>query len=152
MARTVDEARREIDQTRERLTATLDRLGEHIELKKDELRERADVLKPVRQRVRMDPLPMLGLAFGVGVLAGVLRRGRGRAEAEEEPDTVYEEVRERRDPEAWDHSHASHHSLLRELRSALIRQASNALIAAIAGVVSARMSDGEHETHEPSAD
>src|SRR5690606_29113680 len=75
---TIEEARREIESTRGRISETLDAIELRLQEKREDLRDRLDVLRPVRQRIRSSVWPSLGIAFGTGVALGMLRRGGGR--------------------------------------------------------------------------
>ena len=66
--RTVEEARRAVEQSRERMSHTLNALESQLTTKKEELEAKVDVLRPVKKRVRKRPLIALAVAFGVGVL------------------------------------------------------------------------------------
>jgi ElaB/YqjD/DUF883 family membrane-anchored ribosome-binding protein len=66
--RTVEEARRAVEQSRGRMSDTLHALEYQLATKKDELEAKVDVLRPVKKRVRKRPLIALAVAFGVGVL------------------------------------------------------------------------------------
>jgi ElaB/YqjD/DUF883 family membrane-anchored ribosome-binding protein len=79
--RTVDEARTAVERSRERISSTLDRLEDRIVDKKHEIQDRADVLRPVRERVMERPLTAVAIAAGVGVLLGSLG---GRHDEEED--------------------------------------------------------------------
>ncbi|MGH7481077.1 MAG: YhjD/YihY/BrkB family envelope integrity protein [Longimicrobiales bacterium] len=154
--RSPEDIRRDIAATRERLSANFDRLNLQIEQKSAELREKADVLRTVRERVRRAPLPTVGIAFGLGAVAGLLG-GRGRAdEDEDEPALIYVEddepvaVRRRpvdRDLDSDDVavSAPGRQSFLRELGHVLASQLASALIAAVAGVITAKLSQDEME-------
>ncbi len=140
-----EEARRRIHETRDRMASTVDRIGEQIETKTEKLRRKADVITPVRERVRDRPLPMVGVAFAAGLVVGLLRGGGGSSEeAEPEREIVYVDPR----PDYVESSSTGHHSFLHELRTVLLHQIGNALMAAIAGVVSARMSRHDEEREE----
>jgi ElaB/YqjD/DUF883 family membrane-anchored ribosome-binding protein len=66
------EARLAVLASRQRVSATLDRLELRLEEKKDELRRRVDVTRPMRRYVKRKPFKGVGLAVGAGVLLGVL--------------------------------------------------------------------------------
>jgi ElaB/YqjD/DUF883 family membrane-anchored ribosome-binding protein len=72
--RTVEEARRAVEQSRERMSDTLNALEYQLATKKDELEAKVDVLRPVKKRVRKRPLVALAVAFGVGVLLSRRKR------------------------------------------------------------------------------
>ncbi len=71
----VAEARRAIESTRGRISETLDAIEDRIQEKRHDLRNRLDVLQPVRHRIRSSVWPSLGIAFGGGLLLGLLRGG-----------------------------------------------------------------------------
>jgi ElaB/YqjD/DUF883 family membrane-anchored ribosome-binding protein len=74
----MDDARDQVERSRERISETLEAIEVRLVNKKEELRDKVDVLRPVRERVRMRPWIAVAAAVGVGaVLGGVLRRGRG---------------------------------------------------------------------------
>jgi ElaB/YqjD/DUF883 family membrane-anchored ribosome-binding protein len=70
--RTVDEARDAVEQSRQRISSTLDQLEGRIVEKKHELQDRADVLRPVRERIAERPFTTIAVAVGVGALLGSL--------------------------------------------------------------------------------
>ena len=72
--RTVEEARRAVEQTRARMSDTLDAIEGRLIAKKDAISQRMDVMRPVKQRVRSRPWPALAVAFGVGMLLWKFRR------------------------------------------------------------------------------
>lgn len=89
--------RAEIEQTRERMSGTIDEIEEALIRKKTQIQDRLDVMAPVRER----PLPAAGIAFGVGLVVGLLTGGdeyeedvesRGRARS---LDVELDEGRER---------------------------------------------------------
>ncbi len=139
-----EQARRRINETRDRLSATLDRLGEQLEQKRDELKSKADIVRPVRARVRERPLPMLGVAFAAGVVVGLLRGGRG--DDEEEPERVVDYVEP---PPVYRTAEPRDHGFWLELRSVLMHQIGNAIVATIAGLISARVSQHHQEERPP---
>ncbi|MGH7475224.1 MAG: DUF3618 domain-containing protein [Longimicrobiales bacterium] len=154
--RTAEEARREIEATRERLASTFDRLGHQLEQKKEEIREKADVLKPLRHKVRELPLPALAIAFGAGVLIGLLRRGR-RADAETE--FVERELALEKGEEAVVdmegrrvYTYGQPHSFAHELRSVFAHQIGNAVVGAIAGLISAKITRHEDASEDEPED
>jgi ElaB/YqjD/DUF883 family membrane-anchored ribosome-binding protein len=63
--------RAEIEHTRERMSETIDEIEGVLSRKKEQLQERLDVLAPVRER----PLPAAGIAFGTGLVLGLLTGG-----------------------------------------------------------------------------
>lgn len=72
---TVDDARDQIYETRERISATLDQIESRIVDTKQELRRKADVLRPARERIRLEPWKALAIAAGVGLALGLLTGG-----------------------------------------------------------------------------
>jgi ElaB/YqjD/DUF883 family membrane-anchored ribosome-binding protein len=70
--RTVDEARDAVERSRQRISSTLDTLEDRIVEKKHELQDRADVLRPVRERIAQRPFMVVAVAVGVGALLGSL--------------------------------------------------------------------------------
>jgi ElaB/YqjD/DUF883 family membrane-anchored ribosome-binding protein len=73
--RTVDEARDAVERSRERISSTLDALEDRIVEKKHELKDRANVLRPVRERIVERPFTAVAVAAGVGALLGSLGGG-----------------------------------------------------------------------------
>ncbi len=73
--RSVDDAREAIEQTRERISATLDEIETRIDATKQELRRRADVLRPVRERIGASPWTALAIGAGAGLALGLLTGG-----------------------------------------------------------------------------
>ena len=65
--RTVEEARRAVEESRERMADTLDAIEYRLVSKKQEIEDRMDVMRPVKRQVRKRPWPALAVAFGVGV-------------------------------------------------------------------------------------
>lgn len=82
--RTVQEARRAVEESRERMSDTLDAIEGRLVAKKQQLSDRMDVMRPVKQRVRSRPWPAVAVAFGVGVLLWKLRHGREEQDKHEE--------------------------------------------------------------------
>jgi ElaB/YqjD/DUF883 family membrane-anchored ribosome-binding protein len=78
--RTVDEARDAVEQSRQRISSTLDQLEGRIVEKKHELQDRADVLRPVRDRIAERPFTAVMVGVGVGALLGSLGGGSDREE------------------------------------------------------------------------
>jgi ElaB/YqjD/DUF883 family membrane-anchored ribosome-binding protein len=72
---TVDEARDAVERSRQRISSTLDQLEDRIVEKKHELQDRADVLRPVRERIAERPFTAVAVAVGVGALLGSLGGG-----------------------------------------------------------------------------
>lgn len=70
--RSVDDAREQISETRHRISATLDQLETRIADTKQEIRRKADVLRPVRERIRTDPWKALAIGAGAGLVLGLL--------------------------------------------------------------------------------
>jgi ElaB/YqjD/DUF883 family membrane-anchored ribosome-binding protein len=75
----VGEAQAAVDHSRERLSETLDVIEDRIVETKSALRDRIDVLRPVRERVREHPWLAVAAASGIGLVLGkVLGRERHR--------------------------------------------------------------------------
>jgi AcrR family transcriptional regulator len=72
---TVEEARLAIAVTRERMAATINAIEARVEEKKEEIKERVDVLRPLRERVRDQPWVTLGIIAAAGLIVGLLTRG-----------------------------------------------------------------------------
>jgi ElaB/YqjD/DUF883 family membrane-anchored ribosome-binding protein len=73
--RTVDEARDAVERSRQRISSTLDQLEDRIVEKKHEIQDRADVLRPVRERIAQRPFTSVAIAIGVGAVLGSLGGG-----------------------------------------------------------------------------
>lgn len=82
--------RAEIEHTRERMSGTIDEIEGVLVRKKEQIQERLDVTAPIRER----PLPAAGIAFGAGLVLGLLTGGDG---------------------DEHDHHHARSHALRMEL-------------------------------------
>jgi ElaB/YqjD/DUF883 family membrane-anchored ribosome-binding protein len=72
----VGEARDAVERSRERISSTLDALEDRIVEKKHELKDRADVLRPVRKQVLQRPFTAVAVAVAAGALLGSLGGGR----------------------------------------------------------------------------
>jgi len=86
--RDVAEARAAVEMSRARISATIDELEERIVDKKEELRDRLDVVRPVRALVAAAPLVALGIAAGTGLLLGLASRGGRKRRREVELSEV----------------------------------------------------------------
>jgi ElaB/YqjD/DUF883 family membrane-anchored ribosome-binding protein len=64
-------ARAEIEMTRARMSETIDDIEDALVRRKEEIQDKLDVMSPVRER----PLPSAGIAFGAGLLLGLLTGG-----------------------------------------------------------------------------
>ncbi|HUF50073.1 MAG TPA: hypothetical protein VMN60_04535 [Longimicrobiales bacterium] len=73
--RTVDEARDAVERSRQRISSTLDALEDRIVEKKQALRDRVDVVRPVKEQVSRRPFTAIAVAVGVGALLGSLGGG-----------------------------------------------------------------------------
>lgn len=82
--RTVEEARVAVEQSRARMSDTLDAIEGKIVAKRQEITDRMDIMRPVKQRVRKRPWPALALAFGIGVVIWKLRANHKDDDDEEE--------------------------------------------------------------------
>jgi len=82
--RTVEEARLAVEESRERMSNTLDAIEGRLVAKKQQLSDRMDVMRPVKQRVRSRPWQAVAVALGVGVLIWKLRHKHD--EHEDEPE------------------------------------------------------------------
>lgn len=71
--------RSEIENTRERMSSTIDEIESVLTRKKEQIQDRLDVLSPVRDR----PLPAAGIAFGAGLVLGLLTGGDDEADDHE---------------------------------------------------------------------
>jgi ElaB/YqjD/DUF883 family membrane-anchored ribosome-binding protein len=69
---TTDEARYAIAEARGRISSTLDSIETRIQDRKEELKARMDVGRPISERVRARPWPTLGTAMAIGALLGLL--------------------------------------------------------------------------------
>lgn len=79
--RTTEEARRAIEATRGRISATLDEIEDRIGETREQVKAKVNVLRPVRSGIRRRPWPGLGIAFGTGLLFGLLTGGEEEEEA-----------------------------------------------------------------------
>ncbi len=86
--------RAEIEHTRERMSETIGEIEGVLARKREQLQDRLDVLAPIRER----PLPAAGIAFGAGLVLGLLTGGD-----EEERESHPRERSFRMDEEAHDH-------------------------------------------------
>ena len=68
-----DVARAEIEATRARMSETIDEIEDALLRRKEMIKEKLDVLAPVREQ----PLKMIGIIFGVGLALGLLTGGGG---------------------------------------------------------------------------
>lgn len=69
---TVDEARDAVIRSRQRISSTLDELEGRIVDTKHEIRERVDVLRPIREQIVQRPWVAVAVAAGVGAFLGSL--------------------------------------------------------------------------------
>jgi ElaB/YqjD/DUF883 family membrane-anchored ribosome-binding protein len=81
-------ARAQIEATRARMSETIDEIEDVLLRKKQRLREKLDVLAPVRER----PLQAIGTLFGLGLALGLLTGGGGHEEEEEEEEDEEDEA------------------------------------------------------------
>ncbi len=72
---TTDEARRAIEETRGRISATLDEIEDRIGEARENIKDKVNVARPIRNRLRQNPLPGIGVAFGTGLVLGLLTGG-----------------------------------------------------------------------------
>jgi ElaB/YqjD/DUF883 family membrane-anchored ribosome-binding protein len=86
----VGEARAQVERNRERLSETLDALEDRLVETKTAIREKVDVLRPVKEQVRSRPWAAIAVAAGVGAAVGAALGGRGG------PDVIGEDERRRR--------------------------------------------------------
>ena len=101
-----DAARAEIAATRARMSNTIDELEGALLRKKEEIRDRLDVMEPVREQ----PLRSLGIIFGAALAFGFLTGGGGKRKETEirylvangasEDDGMDEEIEDEGDDEA----------------------------------------------------
>lgn len=64
-------ARAEIQNTRARMSETINEIEEVLVRRKERIQDRLDVLSPIKE----NPLPSAGIAFGAGLLLGLLTGG-----------------------------------------------------------------------------
>lgn len=76
--RNVDEAKRVVEETRERISSTLDTLEDRIIETRDLVRDKANVLEPLRERARARPWMAVAVAAAAGLFLGTLSRRRHR--------------------------------------------------------------------------
>ncbi len=84
--RSVGDAREAIEQTRERISATLDEIETRIDETRQEIRRRADVLRPVRERISAAPWRALAIGASAGLVLGLLTGSGGDADEEDEAE------------------------------------------------------------------
>lgn len=72
---TTDEARRAIEETRGRISATLDEIEDRIGEARENIKDKVNVARPIQNRMRANPLPGIGIAFGAGLVLGLLTGG-----------------------------------------------------------------------------
>ena len=89
---TVEEARQAVEESRERMSDTLDAIEGRLVAKKQQISDRMDVMRPVKQRVRARPWPAIAVAFGVGIVLWKLRH-RGDDGEPEEPEEHFGRLR-----------------------------------------------------------
>lgn len=97
--RTVQEARRAVEQSRQRVSATLDELEGRIVDTKQAIQQKMDFVKPVQGVIRNAPFIALGAAVAIGLFLGT----RGGEQDDEDDDgfdrderAALEEWRQRR--------------------------------------------------------
>lgn len=73
-------ARAEIEATRARMSGTIDEIEDALLRRKEDIREKLDVLAPVREQ----PLKTLGMIFGATLVLGLLTGG-GRSKHRDDP-------------------------------------------------------------------
>ncbi|MBA2246264.1 MAG: DUF3618 domain-containing protein [Gemmatimonadota bacterium] len=83
-------ARAEIQNTRARMSETINEIEEVLVRRKEQIQDRLDVLSPIKD----NPLPSAGVAFGAGLLLGLLTGG--------------DDDRDNRDDWDWDRSESAH--------------------------------------------
>lgn len=104
-----EDARRAVEETRGRISATIDAIEDRLDTKREELKEKLNVLRPVREQIRSHHWRSLGVAFGAGVLLSTLFGG----EEEEEKG----ERKERRRGRGLETLDESEREALREWRA-----------------------------------
>jgi ElaB/YqjD/DUF883 family membrane-anchored ribosome-binding protein len=92
----VGEAKREIERNRERISETLDAIEYRIVDTREQIRDRLDVARPLKDQVRRRPWAALGVAAGVGVVLGILAGGRSGRDGYDIPD-----AHQRRELREW---------------------------------------------------
>ncbi len=100
----VEEARRAVEATRTRISDTLDALEHRLDAKKQELKERANILRPIRARVRDRPWVAVGIGLAAGLVLGLLTAGRHG----DEDDLELRDADERRARRAWRRNRRRH--------------------------------------------
>lgn len=73
-----EEARRAVEEARGRISSTIDAIEDRVEEAREGLKERLDVLRPVRDRIRRNGWKAVGVAFGAGLALGLLTGGEDR--------------------------------------------------------------------------
>lgn len=116
-------ARAEIEATRARMSETIDEIEDVLLRKKEEVRDRLDVMATVRER----PLQTLGMIFGAALVLGFLTGGGGKktelapVALEEEDEDEEEEDEEA--AEAWERAEMWEDRAHRLLRIARAQEA-----------------------------
>ena len=120
-----DAARREIAATRARMSETIDEIEDVLLRKKSEIKDKMDVLAPVREQ----PLKMLGIIFGGALALGFLTGG-GKGDEDKRIQLVYppappelEEEEESEADLAWEEADAWEDRAHRLLRIAKAQEA-----------------------------
>jgi hypothetical protein len=94
------DARADIEATRARMSDTIDEIEGALVRKKEEIRDRLDIVAPVRE----NPWPSMGIALGAGLVLGLLTGG-GDDEDFAEDEDVERPARSRR---SWGGAEWSH--------------------------------------------
>lgn len=146
---TVEEARGAVEESRESISRDLDVLGsrlgekrEQVVAKAEAVKDRLNVLKQLRGRVRSNPWPSVGIALGAGVAAGMMSGWRSRVRARR--------AERRRERQRWRRERRARLSALEEGRgmrrgrgiSQLRRLLTGPLAASIASAVARSFLEG----------
>lgn len=145
-AESIADARHAIEETRGRISARLDAIEDRVERKKEQLKERVDVLRPVRDRIREQPWQALALAAGAGFIVGLLA---ARAGGEAPPGRAGRRPRRAGELEASRSRRAPRHARRRrvdaaddaEESSGLFRELRGQLLGTLARAVSEGLAD-----------
>lgn len=138
-----------MEESRESISRDLDVLGsrlgekrEQVVAKAEAVKERMNVLKQLRGRVRSNPWPSVGIALGAGVAAGMVAGWRSRVRARR--------AERRRERQRWREERRARLSALEERRMArrggamsqLRRLLTGPLAASIASAVARGLLEG----------
>lgn len=82
-----EQARAEIAMTRARMSETIDEIEDALLRRKERIQDRLDIFSTVRER----PLPAAGIAFGAGLVLGLLTGGSDDEDDDYEVEVEFED-------------------------------------------------------------